>query len=210
MCWCVSVLYVISKYNTISNMQGFSTNNMQSQHDNTLHQQDNPLPPKDNTMAPKDDDKVEATSAILNASSHSLFHHCHPAFNAYMHCRRSTLLPSPEPCQHLARLVISCATTHYEWLAESPCRRAFRQFWRCLDNNDQNVIYCRGEERLFYDCVGDGLGKLGREGDGGEVRRLWRGSGPGDGFKEDASGAEEGRWPFQWHVWWYKNHKPND
>lgn len=145
--------------------------------------------------------RVEATSAVLHAASHSLFHACRPTFDLYMHCRRTTLTPSPSLCAPLAQSVIDCANRHFLWLSGSPCQKAFRQFWRCLDNNDQNVIYCRGEESGFLECV--------RGEKGEEVRRLWRGSGPEEG-KVEAKGAEEGRWPFQWHVWWHKNHKPND
>jgi NADH dehydrogenase (ubiquinone) 1 alpha subcomplex subunit 8 len=149
-----------------------------------------------------DDDKVAATSAILHAASHSLFKSCRPHYDLYMSCRQQTAIPSPALCSSLARAVIHCANSHFAALKASTCQPCFRRFWRCLDNNDQNVIYCREEERAFYECV--------RGVEGREVRELWRGQGPEGGVKERAVGAEEERWRFRNHVWWHKNHKPTD
>lgn len=148
--------------------------------------------------------RVMASSAVLNAASHHLFADCRQIFDAYMQCRAT-----PDPahaatpaarCAHLAASVLDCATQTFSSIATTfpQCQPLFRKLWRCLDNNDQNRIYCRPEERLYYKCIGKEI-------------QIWKGRGPKDGYKGDNSrGVEEDRWPFMMHVWWYKNNHPND
>ena len=104
---------------------------------------------------------VMATSAVLSAATHILFGQCRTQFDSFMGCR-SALDPTrsttpAERCTDLAQSCITCSQKVYQKLAESPCRDLFRKFWRCLDNNDQNRIYCREDEREFYACTKEHL-----------------------------------------------------
>jgi NADH dehydrogenase (ubiquinone) 1 alpha subcomplex subunit 8 len=104
---------------------------------------------------------VMATSAVLSAATHFLFSECRAHFDAFMSCR-STLDPQRNAppavrCAELAKTCVECSQESFQRVALSPCRDLFRKFWRCLDNNDQNRIYCRAEERDFYNCTKEHL-----------------------------------------------------
>jgi hypothetical protein len=108
------------------------------------------------------DQVVMATSAVLSAASHLLFASCREHFDSFMRCRSTpdpqrTATPA-ERCADLAQACIKCSHDAFQLVAQSsPCRDLFRKFWRCLDNNDLNRIYCRAEERVFYECSRDQL-----------------------------------------------------
>lgn len=144
------------------------------------------------------EDRVMASSAVLMAASHYLFKECSESFNVYMQCREDNKMNDPAvTCQDHAHQSLECARQAFVKLKESDpeTRTLFRRMWRCLDNNDQNVIYCREEEAALDAVL--------------KVKTLWRGRGPSDGYKApEESNIEADRWPFQWHVWRMKNHKP--
>lgn len=45
----------------------------------------------------------------------------------------------------------------FERIKHSPCQKLFERFWKCLDMNNQDFIYCRDEEIAFHLCAKENL-----------------------------------------------------
>lgn len=150
-----------------------------------------------------DDDaiKVKASSAPLLAASFLFESLCKSINDKFMLCK-SQHENNPVPCAEWAQAVLSCTNhTLMELGRRARCKDLFESFWRCLDYNNQDFIYCREEEKNFSKCT---------EQEMGVGRRLWQGRGPEEGWKEPLEKRpEEDSWSFQHHVWWYKNKPPS-
>ena len=130
-----------------------------------------------------------ATSAPLLASAHLHEAICKPVNDAFIKCRYAN--DDPSACAELALSVFRCADDLYRRLGDSVCAEGYRRFWRCLDVNNQDHIYCRDEESDFVRCTKEhfGVGK-----------RLWRGSRPEEGLKPEDERPETSSWRYQQHV----------
>lgn len=45
----------------------------------------------------------------------------------------------------------------FDKIKQGPCQALFERFWRCLDMNNQNYLYCREEEQAFHACAQEHL-----------------------------------------------------
>jgi NADH dehydrogenase (ubiquinone) 1 alpha subcomplex subunit 8 len=141
----------------------------------------------------------QATSSPLLASSFALQSACKSFNDQFVACRYKHA--NPAACQAYAQDVLNCATRFHEHVKESPCNKLFGQFWKCLDMNQQNFIYCRREEFDFHDCVEEYFGW---------EKRLWKGTCPEEGLKEKYERPELDSWKFRYHAWSYKNKVPEN
>ncbi|PJF18177.1 NADH-ubiquinone oxidoreductase [Paramicrosporidium saccamoebae] len=94
---------------------------------------------------------IPSTSAPLLASSFILEQDCRGTNDAYILCRNAN--DDPAVCETLAHAVLECTRRSLDRVAASPCRTLFERFWRCLDVNNQDFIYCRPEEFSFEACT---------------------------------------------------------
>jgi hypothetical protein len=94
---------------------------------------------------------IPSTSAPLIASSFILEQDCRGTNDAYILCRNAN--DDPASCETLAHAVLECTRRSFDRVAASPCRMLFERFWRCLDVNNQDFIYCRSEELSFEACT---------------------------------------------------------
>lgn len=59
-------------------------------------------------------------------------------------------------CLKEGRKVTRCAASVIEDINKS-CLDVFRQHWKCLDNNNQQLWQCRAAERQLNKCVFENL-----------------------------------------------------
>lgn len=142
----------------------------------------------------KDDNTFRATSAPLLVASFLIEQKCKEANDKFMSCRHRH--EDPSQCLIHATAVLDCVSHLFTVLRQSSCQRLYERFWRCLDINNQDHIYCRPEEFDFYACTKEHLGV---------GKRLWKADRPEKGFKEEGERPELGNWRFAWHVWSHKN-----
>lgn len=125
-----------------------------------------------------------STSSPLVASSFWIHSYCKVSYDAYMRCKKksqSTTTASIS-CLEEAKKVFSCSKDFFKKI-EPHCSTVFRNFFKCLDMNNEDFKFCRMEEDLWDLCAKD---KMGIEG-----KRLWRGESPTkDGFKPTKDGPE--------------------
>lgn len=119
---------------------------------------------------------------------------CKDPNDAFIKCRRDNA--DPAACLAAASAVLECSQSFFRRLAASRCQTLFAHFWRCLDMNNQDRIYCRGEEDAFLQCARSELGLS---------KRLWQSYHPARGLKVEGEIPEGGSWRYQWHVWTHKN-----
>lgn len=137
---------------------------------------------------------VPATSAPLVAAAFLLEDACKTPNSVFIGCRADSA--DPTACLSAASDVLECTQGFFRRLAASRCQALFSRFWRCLDMNNQDRIYCRAEEDSFLQCARLELGVS---------KRLWQGFHPDRGLKEEGAIPESGSWRYQWHVWTHKN-----
>lgn len=137
---------------------------------------------------------VPATSAPLLAAAFLLENACKAPNDVFIRCRVDST--DPAACLPAADAVLECTRGFFRRLAASRCQALFTRFWRCLDMNNQDRIYCRGEEDAFLQCARSELGVS---------KRLWQSYHPARGLKEEGEIPEGGSWRYQWHVWTHKN-----
>lgn len=111
-------------------------------------------------------DEFPATSAVLLAAAFVIEDACKPVNDKFMICKNKT--EDPADCVPAGESVQQCVNSVYrshsyalvcpyfcrfERIKKSPCQPLFERFWKCLDMNNQNFIYCREEEQAFHQCV---------------------------------------------------------
>lgn len=108
------------------------------------------------------DAKLEPTSAPLLAAAFVIDSNCKHINDLFMKCREQSKLKTgnldglyfnASPCLSLGDRVTECVTNLFDKIGSSTCQTAFNRYWRCLDMNNQNLMYCRNEEIEFHTCA---------------------------------------------------------
>lgn len=132
------------------------------------------------------------TSAVLHAAAFSIGAACKQVNDQYMQCRHDNP-HNPNACHREGQLVEDCVRQVFETIHAGPCARLFDSFWKCLDMNNQDFIYCRGEEAPWNQCVREHYGWK---------KELWVGLRLEDGFRpEGQEMPAHDTWQYRWHVW---------
>ena len=109
------------------------------------------------------------TTAPLIAVSFLIDDECRRINDMFMVCKDEIkkgkedpdgIFIDPSPCLHYGYKVRDCVDRLFAKIADSECQASFRMFWRCLDVNNMNFIYCRKEEKSFHKCISDNLVKV--------------------------------------------------
>lgn len=113
-----------------------------------------------------DTNKSEPTSAPLLAAAFVIDSHCKHANDLFMKCREQAKLQTGNvdglhintgPCLSLGKRVKECVSDVFDKIGSSKCQIAFNRYWRCLDVNNHNFMYCRDEEIEFHACAKEQL-----------------------------------------------------
>lgn len=112
------------------------------------------------------DAKLEPTSAPLLAAAFVIDSNCKHINDLFMKCREQSKLNTgnsdglyinASPCLSLGDRVAECVKDLFDKIGSSKCQVAFNRYWRCLDMNNQNFMYCRDEEIEFHACTRENL-----------------------------------------------------
>ncbi|EEP81098.1 NADH-ubiquinone oxidoreductase 20.8 kDa subunit [Uncinocarpus reesii 1704] len=114
----------------------------------------------DTTPMPEDIPKVEeigASSAPLMSASYFIGDRCKAFNDDYMKCKQEANGRGEIECLKEGRKVTRCAASVLKDI-NTHCLKEFRGHWECLENNNQQLWYCRGPEQKLNACVFDKLG----------------------------------------------------
>lgn len=118
-----------------------------------------------------------STSVPLLAASFWIHSYCKKSYDTYMRCKKDPT----SSCLAEAEDVLSCSKDFFNKIA--PCASVFKDFFKCLDMNNQDFKYCRTEEDLWDLCAIDRANI--------EGKKLWKGESPHkDGYKSSKAGPE--------------------
>lgn len=112
------------------------------------------------------DAKLEPTSAPLLAAAFVIDSECKYINDLFMKCREQSKVKSGNldglyidagPCLSFGDRVTECVSNLFDKIGSSECQVAFNRYWRCLDMNNHNFMYCRDEEIEFHACTKEKL-----------------------------------------------------
>lgn len=98
------------------------------------------------------------TSAPLLAASFIIGEQCKQFNDLYMACTKEKAnsqysdSSDPSDCIPLGYFIKKCIDNTFVSI-KNACQDDFESFWKCLDINNQDFIFCRQEEEKFYRCM---------------------------------------------------------
>ena len=100
----------------------------------------------------------KATSAPLLAASFLIGKECLMLNDFYVNCRNEAVKAKTNisNCFHIGRQLEQCIDLTFDKIRTS-CQKCFERYWRCLDLNNHNQIFCRDEEHTFDACLQEKL-----------------------------------------------------
>ncbi|KAM5442367.1 ndufa8, NADH-ubiquinone oxidoreductase complex I 19kd subunit [Microsporum ferrugineum] len=114
----------------------------------------------DNTPLPDHIPKVEeigATSAPLMSASYFIGDRCRAFNDDYMKCKAEAGGRGELDCLREGRKVTRCAASVIKDI-NTHCMQQFKAHWECLEQNNQQLWYCRKNESQLNSCVFEKLG----------------------------------------------------